>query len=63
MSFQRQAPAQQTKEYPPIELSMKYAAWDIKAIPPAIKELTDEIRALRLWLSNSKGAGIPDVPF
>jgi hypothetical protein len=42
---------------------MKYAAWDIKSIPPAIKELTNEIRALRLALTNQKSGVMPDVPF
>lgn len=68
MSFQpRSQPMQQQqqpdKSLPPLEMSMKYAAWDIKSIPPAIKELTNEIRALRLALTNQKSGVMPDVPF
>ena len=36
------------KQPPPLEVSMKYAAWDIKSIPPAIKELANEVKQLRL---------------
>ena len=50
MNFQNRPPqanASEQKPAPTIEQSLKYMAWDVKGIVPAIKELTAEIRALR----------------
>ncbi len=53
------------KQPPPLEVSMKYAAWDIKSIPPAIKELTNEIKLLRFAIlgKNEKSVDNPEIMF
>lgn len=60
MNNQARGPSNQANDMaqktpPSVELSLKYMAWDIKGIVPAIKELTAELRALRL----ARGGQVP----
>ena len=55
----------EAKPVPPLEVSMKYAAWDIKSIPPAIKELTNEVKLLRFAVLGKKesASDSPEIMF
>lgn len=60
---------EQGKPLPTVELSLKYMAWDIKKMVPAIQELTNELRALRMSLSgqlptsNAQVSSSQETPF
>jgi hypothetical protein len=46
---------QPQKPVPTVEQSLKYMAWDVKGIVPAINALAAEIRLLRMGKSDQSG--------